>query len=81
MQNPKDGYIGYGSAFASPYIGPYEIRSIGDKGTYHLATIPKDGKRAGLLKYPVNWSCLRRFVPGGNDLSRRMWREILKIDE
>ena len=67
MRNPKDGYIGYGSAFASPYIGPYEIRSAGDKGTYRLATIPLDGKRPGLLRNPINWSRLRRYVPEGDD--------------
>ena len=67
MRNPNDGYIGHGSAFASPYIGPYEVRSIGDKGTYRLATIPSDGKRPGLLRNPINWSRLRRYVPEGDD--------------
>ena len=67
MPNPKLDYIGYGSAFGSPFIGPYEVRSIGDKGTYRLATIPKDGKRTGLLKNTINWSRMRRFVPEGDD--------------
>ena len=63
MRNPKDGYIGYGSAFASPYIGSYEIHSVRDKGTYRLATISPDGKRSGLLRNPTNWSRLCRYVP------------------
>jgi len=67
MRNPKDGYIGYGSAFASPYIGPYEVCSVGDKGTYRLAMIPSDGKRPGFLRNPINWSHLRHYVSEGDD--------------
>jgi len=63
MRNWKDGYIGYGSALASPYIGPYEVRSVGHKGTYCLATIPSDGKHPGLVRNPINWSLLRPYVP------------------
>jgi transposase InsO family protein len=83
MQNPNSSYVGYGSAFGSPYIGPYQVRSIGDKGTYRLATIPKeDGKRSRLLKYPINWSRLRRFVPEGDDkffVKENANEEILEI--
>ena len=59
--------LGYGSAFGSNWIGPYRIHSIFDKGAYKLSTIPKDGKRAGVLKNPMNWSRLRKFVPQGDD--------------
>jgi transposase InsO family protein len=67
IRNPNLGYVGHGSAFGSPYIGPYEIRSIGDKGAYRIATLPKDGKHGRLLKNPINWSRLRKFVPEGDD--------------
>lgn len=33
MQNPNSSYVGYGS-----YVGPYQLRSIGGKGVYKLAT-------------------------------------------
>src|SRR5208282_79214 len=62
-----DKILGYGSAFGCPWIGPYKVHAIFDKGAYKLSTIPKDGKRAGVLKNPVNWSRLRKFVPGGDD--------------
>jgi hypothetical protein len=52
MRNPKNNYTGYGSAFASPFIGPYKVYSSGDKGQYRLQTIPKrTGKKAGLMDF------------------------------
>ena len=68
LQNSGGSALGYGSAFGNNFIGPYKIHSILDKGAYKLTTIPKEpGKRAGVLKNPVNWSRLRRFVPQGDD--------------
>jgi hypothetical protein len=63
LRNSKlDKAISHGSAFESKWIGPYTIHTILDKGAYKLATTNR-----GLLKYPVNWSRLRRFVPEGDD--------------
>ena len=59
--------LGYGSAFGNNYIGRYKIYAILDKGAYRLSTVPKDGRRAGVLKNSVNWTRLRRFVPQGDD--------------
>ena len=68
MRNPKNNYTRYSSAFASPYIGPYKVYSSGDKGQYRLQTIPKElGKKPRLLRYPINWSLLRKYVPEGDD--------------
>jgi hypothetical protein len=63
LRNSKlDKAIGHGSAFESKWIGPYKIHTVLDKGAYKLATM-----KAGVLKHPVNWSRLRRFVPEGDD--------------
>jgi hypothetical protein len=63
LRNSKlDKAIGHGSAFESKWIGPYKIHSVMDKGAYKLATM-----KAGVLKHPVNWSRLRRYVPEGDD--------------
>ena len=67
LRNSNGKVLGYGSAFGSNWVGPYRIHTIFDKGAYKLSTIPKDGKRAGVLKNPVNWSRLRKFVPQGDD--------------
>ena len=67
LRNSGNKVLGYRSAFATDWIGPHRIHAIFDKGGYKLSTIPKDGKRAGVLKNPVNWSRLRRFVPEGDD--------------
>ena len=67
LQNSGSSALGYGSAFGNNWIGPYKIHAIFDKGGYKISTIPKDGKRVGVLKNPVNWSRLRRFVPQGDD--------------
>ena len=67
LRNDKN-ILGYGSAFASNWLGPYKIHTALDKGAYKLSTIPKEpGKRPGVLKYPINWSRLRKFVPEGDD--------------
>ena len=50
LHNPGSSARGYGSAFASNWIGPYSIHAIFDKGGYKLSTIPKDGRRVGVLK-------------------------------
>ena len=67
LLNSGGKVLGYGSAFVSNWIGPYKIHAILDKGAYKLSTIPKDGKRVGVLKNPVNWSRLRKYVPQGDD--------------
>jgi len=67
LRNNSGKVLGYGSAFETNFIGPYRIHAIFDKGAYKLSTIPKEGKRAGVLKNPVNWSRLRKFVPQGDD--------------
>ena len=67
LHNPDGKALGFGSAFATNWIGPYWIQAIFDKGGYKISTIPKYGKRPGVLKNPVNWSRLRRFVPQGDD--------------
>jgi transposase InsO family protein len=68
MANPKADYTGYGSAFGSPWIGPYRVYARADKGNYRLATIPKEpGTNPSLLRYPINWSRLRKFTEEGDD--------------
>jgi hypothetical protein len=68
MANPKAEFTGYGSAFGSPYIGPYKVYARADKGNYRLTTIPKEpGKNPSLLRYPINWSRLRKFIEEGDD--------------
>ena len=67
LRNSGNKVLGYGSAFATDWIGPYRIHAIFDKGAYKISTIPKDGRRVGVLKNPVNWSRLRRFVLQGDD--------------
>ncbi len=59
--------LGYGSVFGNNWIGAYKIHAIFDKEAYKLSTVPKDGKRAGVLKNPVNWSRLRKFIPQNDD--------------
>jgi hypothetical protein len=59
------------------WLGPYIIHSFGDKspyadrGAYRLSTIPELGKCYGILKNPVNWSRLRRWLDVDNDEYRR----------
>jgi len=67
MHNLNNGYICYGSAFASLYISPYEIYSIGNKETYCLTTIWSDGKWPGLLRNPINWLHLHCYVSEGDN--------------
>jgi hypothetical protein len=67
MVNPKAEFTGYGSAFGSPYVGPYKIYSRADKGNYRLITVPEPGKNPVLLRYPINWSRLRKFTSEGDD--------------
>ena len=67
LHNTGNKVLGYGSTFATEWIGPYRIHAIFDKGAYKISTIPKDGRRTGVLKNPVNWSRFRRFVPHGDD--------------
>jgi len=55
------------SPFDTQWIGPYRIHSLGDKGIYRIQTVPKPGKRPGLLKNWLNWSRIRRILPAGDD--------------
>jgi hypothetical protein len=65
------------SPFEPKWLGPYIIHSFGDKapyadrGAYRLRTIPELGKRYGILKNPVNWSRLRRWLDADDDEYKR----------
>ena len=55
------------SPFDLPFVGPYKVHEIGDKGAYKLQTIPKPGQRPGYLRNLVNWTRMRRYFPEGDD--------------
>jgi hypothetical protein len=65
------------SPFELKWLRLYIIHFFGDKapyadrGAYRLRTIPELGKRYGILKNPVNWSRLRRWLDADDDEYKR----------